>query len=124
MTLSDIFGEFDFATAMVIVLLGAVGGLFFLLWRSSEKQKEELRADLKDARAKAEVNNNMFIESLRSQNQNTSIIAQALAPVKASTDLLPSISSDLRENLKETAHIVDLVRDRETQPNRRRGDPK
>ncbi len=121
----DVFEKFAFPTAMVIILLMAVCGLFFLLWRSAEKREAQLQADLKESRAIADTNNKLFIESLKAQNQNTSIIAQALAPVKSSTDLLPSISSDLRETLRETNHIVDLVRERGTQPlqNRRKGDP-
>ncbi len=105
---------------MVIVLLLTVGGLFFLLWKSAERREAQLQAELNEARAKADSNNDKFIEALKVQNQVSVLIAQALDPLKKSTDLLPDMSTTVKQTLQETNHIVDMVRN--TQPIPRRGD--
>lgn len=114
---TDVFSKFDFPTAMVIILIMAVGGLFFLLWRSAEKREAQLQTDLKEARAN-------FISALKDQNINTMVIANALAPLKASTDLIPEVVSTQKKALDDIGHIVDLVSERDTTQTRRRGDPR
>jgi preprotein translocase subunit YajC len=122
MTVAEVFAKFDFPTAMVIVLLATVGTLFFILWRSSEKQKEELRADLKEARSKADQINTSLIASIKEQNINTMTIANVLAPLKTSTDMIPSVVTDQKRALDDIGHILDMIRNQDTQPRTRRGD--
>ena len=123
-TIPTIFGTFDFPIAMVIVLLLAIGSLFYILWRSAEKREAQLQMQIKEAQERTDKLLERHIEALKDQNLVTKLLAHLLAPVKASTDLIPPMSSDQKEALSGINHIVDLVRARENQTlqNRRRGD--
>lgn len=123
MTLIEIFEKFDLPIALIIVLLAGIVGLFYILWRSSETREAKLSSQLIAAQVRTDAlvaaaqlqatdNNERFITALKDQNNVTKAIADSLAPVKASTDLIPALKSEQALMARDVNFMLAYLKDR------------
>ena len=100
----ELFEKFALPTALIIVLLGFIGGTLRMLWTyfttQLDKKDKELQGRLEEKDKQAKENQDKFLTALANQNSVAAAIAELLKP----------INSGVEQNLKNTNEIVKIIR--------------